>query len=69
MSISEFTISLPLLYSNITSTKSQKDITLEIQAIMRQITASVTFLPIFDEPCCFDLLIYADQETVVPISW
>jgi mitotic spindle assembly checkpoint protein MAD2 len=38
--------------------KSQKEITQEIQAIIRQITASVTFLPLLNEPCCFDLLIY-----------
>ncbi|BAM82928.1 probable mitotic spindle assembly checkpoint protein MAD2 [Cyanidioschyzon merolae strain 10D] len=32
----------------------------EIQAIIRQITASVTFLPLLDEPCSFDLLVYTD---------
>lgn len=31
--------------------KSEKEITQEIQAIIRQITASVTFLPILEEPC------------------
>ena len=36
---------------------------------MRQITASVTFLPLLNEPCCFDLLIYADKDATVPISW
>ena len=41
----------------------------EIQAIMRQITASVTFLPLLSEPCCFDLLVYADQAATVPITW
>ncbi len=38
--------------------KSTKDIQSEIQAVLRQITASVTFLPILQEPCTFDLLVY-----------
>jgi len=41
----------------------------EIQAIIRQITASVTFLPLLNEPCCFDLLVYADQNASVPVTW
>jgi len=50
-------------------TKSMKDIKHEIQAIIRQITASVTFLPMLDEPCSFDLLVYTDNETKVPKQW
>lgn len=50
-------------------TKTNKEITQEIQAIIRQITASVTFLPLLNEPCCFDLLVYADKDTAVPGSW
>lgn len=53
----------------IKSEKSEKEIVQEIQAIMRQITASVTFLPLLDEPCFFDLLIYADKEATVPVQW
>lgn len=41
----------------------------EIQAIIRQITASVTFLPLLDEPCAFDLLIYTDKQAEVPVAW
>lgn len=33
------------------NSKSEKQIQAEIQAIIRQITASVTFLPIFDQKC------------------
>lgn len=51
------------------SDKSAKEITSEIQAIMRQITASVTFLPLLNEPCAFDLLVYADKEATVPVLW
>ena len=46
-----------------------KEITQEIQAIVRQITASVTFLPLLNEPCSFDLLVYADKDTEVPVTW
>jgi mitotic spindle assembly checkpoint protein MAD2 len=53
----------------VTSTKSQKEITQEIQALQRQITASVTFLPLLNEPCSFDLLVYADKDATVPVTW
>eukprot|EP00474_Spongospora_subterranea_P009090 CRZ09548.1 hypothetical protein [Spongospora subterranea] len=49
--------------------KSEKEIMREIQAIMRQITSSVTFLPLLDVPCSFDLLIHTDLDTEVPKSW
>jgi mitotic spindle assembly checkpoint protein MAD2 len=51
------------------SDKPLKEVNQEIQAIIRQITASVTFLPILDEPCSFDILIYADKEATVPVLW
>lgn len=56
-------------YREVKSDKPLKEITQEIQAIIRQITASVTFLPILDEPCSFDLLVYADKEATVPVLW
>ncbi len=49
--------------------KSKKEITSEIQAIIRQITASVTFLPLLNEQCAFDLLIYTDKNAAIPIDW
>uniref|UniRef100_A0A061QUQ8 Mitotic spindle assembly checkpoint protein MAD2 n=1 Tax=Tetraselmis sp. GSL018 TaxID=582737 RepID=A0A061QUQ8_9CHLO len=49
--------------------KSKKEITSEIQAIIRQITASVTFLPLLDESCSFDLLMYTDANADVPQQW
>merc|ERR1740117_1543601 len=49
--------------------KSKKVIQNEIQAIIRQITASVTFLPLLQEPCTFDLLVYAYNEAEVPTTW
>ena len=49
--------------------KSEKEIQAEIAAIQRQITASVTFLPLNDEPCAFDLLVYTDSGAEVPKAW
>jgi len=49
--------------------KTVKEIQGEIQALMRQITASVTFMPLLNEPCSFDLLIYADADASVPVEW
>ena len=52
-----------------TKGKSVKEIHNEVQAIIRQITASVTFLPLLDEPCSFDMLVYTNMDTVVPKKW
>lgn len=49
--------------------KTEKDIQAEIQAIFRQITASVTFLPQLDGNCTFNVLVYADADSDVPIEW
>jgi len=49
--------------------KTVKEVHDEIQAIIRQITASVTFLPLLNEPCSFDLLIYTNKNAVVPQKW
>jgi len=57
------------LQSYSTRHKSEKDIHTEIQAIIRQITASVTFLPMLEDKCTFDLLVYTDKEVSVPQLW
>mmetsp|Transcript_15399 Transcript_15399/g.36929 ORF Transcript_15399/g.36929 Transcript_15399/m.36929 type:complete len:232 (+) Transcript_15399:136-831(+) len=49
--------------------KTIKEVHDEIQAIIRQITASVTFLPLLNEPCSFDLLVYTNKTAVVPKKW
>jgi mitotic spindle assembly checkpoint protein MAD2 len=54
---------------NNNNSKSVKDIHNEIQAIVRQITASVTFLPLLQEPCTFDLLVYTDKDIHIPQKW
>lgn len=34
-----------------------------------QITASVTFLPLLNDRCSFDLLVYTDMGSAVPLEW
>ena len=50
-------------------TAAVKEITKQIQAIIRQITASVTFLPLLEEACAFDLLVYTRKRAQVPGEW
>ena len=49
--------------------KADAEIQQEIQSIFRQITASVTFLPVLDGNCTFNVLVYADQDSEVPLEW
>lgn len=49
--------------------KTEGQIQEEIQAIFRQITASVTFLPMLDGNCTFNVLVYADADSEVPLEW
>ncbi|KAI9813275.1 MAG: Mitotic spindle checkpoint component mad2 [Pycnora praestabilis] len=49
--------------------KTEKEIQSEIQSIFRQITASVTFLPTLDGNCTFNVLVYADADSNVPMEW
>lgn len=49
--------------------KSEKEISSEIQAIIRQICASVTFLPLLEAQCTFDILLYTDSDLTVPLAW
>ncbi|CAJ1014582.1 HORMA domain containing protein, putative [Leishmania lindenbergi] len=46
--------------------KSEEDVRVEIQAVMRQITACVSFLPVITQPCAFDLLVYTSVNAQVP---
>ncbi|KAL3877217.1 hypothetical protein ACJMK2_034954 [Sinanodonta woodiana] len=49
--------------------KSEKEISKEIGSVIRQITASVTFLPLLESACEFDLLVYTDKDLQVPEAW
>lgn len=50
-------------------TRTDEQIQQEIQAILRQITASVSFLPILEDECTFNVLVYAEQDAPVPPEW
>ncbi|EGF82262.1 hypothetical protein BATDEDRAFT_87034 [Batrachochytrium dendrobatidis JAM81] len=52
-----------------TTLTTEKQTNAEIAAIMRQITASVSFLPILDDPCTFNILVYTDKNALVPPTW
>ena len=49
--------------------KSKQEITNEIAAIMRQIAASVTFLPLLEDECSFDLIVYTNKDSETPQEW
>ncbi|KAF9921860.1 Mitotic spindle checkpoint component mad2 [Linnemannia zychae] len=49
--------------------KSEKEIQTEIQAILRQITASVSFLPMLDEKCTWTILCQTEKDAEVPATW
>ncbi|POR34817.1 Uncharacterized protein TPAR_05018 [Tolypocladium paradoxum] len=49
--------------------KTEPEIQAEIAAIFRQITASVTFLPQLSGDCTFNVLVYADADSDVPVEW
>ncbi|KAL7623587.1 Mitotic spindle checkpoint component mad2 [Parahypoxylon ruwenzoriense] len=49
--------------------KTEAEIQAEIAALFRQITASVTFLPQLAGDCTFNVLVYADADSDVPIEW
>ncbi|KAK2747973.1 Mitotic spindle checkpoint component mad2 [Myotisia sp. PD_48] len=59
----------PPTTSSAPTEKTEKEIQDEIQAIFRQITASVTFLPMLDGNCTFNVLVYADADSEVPLEW
>lgn len=49
--------------------KTEAEIQSEIASIFRQITASVTFLPQLEGDCTFNVLVYADADSEVPMEW
>jgi len=49
--------------------KDEKKIKQEIREVIRQITASVTFLPLLDCICSFDVLIYTEKDLEAPTEW
>lgn len=52
-----------------TTKKTDQQVKNEIGAIIKQITASCTFLPMLQEPCAFTILAYTDLQTQIPMEW
>jgi mitotic spindle assembly checkpoint protein MAD2 len=52
-----------------TKQKDENEVKKEIQGVIRQITASVTFLPLLEAPCSFDILVYTDKDQEVSNMW
>uniref|UniRef100_A0A8D9E368 Mitotic spindle assembly checkpoint protein MAD2A n=1 Tax=Cacopsylla melanoneura TaxID=428564 RepID=A0A8D9E368_9HEMI len=50
-------------------TKDIKVIQREIRDVLRQITSTVSFLPLLDAPCEFDCLVFTTPDTHVPENW
>lgn len=55
--------------NNPTSSKELKRIQLEISSVMRQISATVSYLPLIDCICSFDILIHTLKDCEVPDKW
>ncbi|CAM8999631.1 unnamed protein product [Rhodiola kirilowii] len=64
----EDNVSIDFFYS-VSMEKTGKEIMREIQAIMRQIASSITYLPCLDEPCVFDVLAYTYADAAAPVTW
>lgn len=56
---------------NIANKKSIEQIQVEIQSIIRQISSSVTFLPEFEDPHTFKILVHTtgDDDFQIPKDW
>ncbi|XP_067613595.1 mitotic spindle assembly checkpoint protein MAD2A [Eurosta solidaginis] len=55
--------------SKVTSNKEMKRIQNEIRDVMRQISATVSYLPLLDCICTFDVMIYTLQNCEIPEKW
>ncbi|EDV40308.1 uncharacterized protein Dana_GF10441 [Drosophila ananassae] len=55
--------------SKLTSTKELSRIQNEIRDVMRQISATVSYLPLLDCICTFDVMIHTLQNTELPAKW
>ncbi|XP_034938405.1 mitotic spindle assembly checkpoint protein MAD2A [Chelonus insularis] len=50
-------------------TKDVQTIQKEIREVIRQITGTVSFLPLLDCPCSFDILTYTVPDCGIPQEW
>lgn len=54
---------------NLTSSKDIKRVQNEIRDVMRQISATVSYLPLLDCICTFDVMIHTLQNCELPSGW
>lgn len=54
---------------NLTSSKDLKRVQNEIRDVMRQISATVSYLPLLDCICTFDVMIHTLQNCELPTGW
>ncbi|XP_017129636.1 mitotic spindle assembly checkpoint protein MAD2A [Drosophila elegans] len=55
--------------TKLTTTKELSRIQNEIRDVMRQISATVSYLPLLDCICTFDVMIHTLQNTEIPAKW
>lgn len=55
--------------NNPKSNKDIKRIQQEIGSVMRQISATVSYLPLLDAVCSFDVLIHTNKDCQLPEKW
>ena len=55
--------------TSLTSSKDMKRIQNEIRDVMRQISATVSYLPLIESVCTFDVMIHTLKNCDVPESW
>ncbi|XP_004523799.1 mitotic spindle assembly checkpoint protein MAD2A [Ceratitis capitata] len=55
--------------TKLTSSKELKRIQSEIRDVMRQISATVSYLPLLDCICTFDVMLYTLQNCEIPEKW
>jgi len=65
----QFNISCDSTTNDQSHHKDIKVINSEIRNVIRQITATMTFLPVLEAPCSFDLLFYTDKDLEAPKNW
>uniref|UniRef100_A0A183CN73 Mitotic spindle assembly checkpoint protein MAD2A n=1 Tax=Globodera pallida TaxID=36090 RepID=A0A183CN73_GLOPA len=70
----QFDIETPLdgnenVDENCSTSKDEKRIKQEISDVLRQITASVAFLPLLEQRCSFDVLVYTFRDAELPEGW
>ncbi|KAG4086132.1 mitotic spindle checkpoint component mad2 [Neocallimastix lanati (nom. inval.)] len=62
----EFNINVQSRYNR---EKDDYQIQNEMQIILRQLTASIDYLPVLEVPCTFNVLAYMDKNAEIPKSW